>query len=357
MTANKFSEALGNIAESYVDEAVDYTAKKKSRVWLKWGALAACLSLIVAGVIFGDIFRSPDNSIVSYFVISAHAANGDLTDLGVDEKCFNSIMPQENVFGVQMPLFNFFVRPSGMKGNEEYSRFDIIVSYNGIRVEDQDEHILVSYIISEEKFDDPWVYSVSGWFDKPTNIIVDIVDKDSREIVETTTVNVKFDADRNGYDLEIVNLTDKFEDQKAAVDANNALMEYFFNQGYVSDYPAYFGGCYIEDNKLYVKLFYPTDEEMKNITNVLARYGAAVVFEEAEASMAELQEYADRIANELMDNGYAVTMWGVDSISGNIEISVLEEDFEAVTDWISDRSENKNLPKIIIEKGGYFVLD
>ena len=51
MTTKKFSNALGNIGESYVDEAVNYTAKKKSNAWLKWGAIAACCCLVV-GVVF-----------------------------------------------------------------------------------------------------------------------------------------------------------------------------------------------------------------------------------------------------------------------------------------------------------------
>lgn len=51
MTTKKFSNALGNIGESYVDEAVNYTAKKKSNAWLKWGAIAACFCLVV-GVAF-----------------------------------------------------------------------------------------------------------------------------------------------------------------------------------------------------------------------------------------------------------------------------------------------------------------
>lgn len=50
MTTKKFSNALGNIGESYVDEAVNYTAKKKSNTWLKWGALAACFALIVCAI-------------------------------------------------------------------------------------------------------------------------------------------------------------------------------------------------------------------------------------------------------------------------------------------------------------------
>ena len=50
MTTKKFSNALGNIGESYVDEAVNYTAKKKSNAWLKWGAIAACFALIVCAI-------------------------------------------------------------------------------------------------------------------------------------------------------------------------------------------------------------------------------------------------------------------------------------------------------------------
>lgn len=82
-----------------------------------------------------------------------------------------------------------------------------------------------------------------------------------------------------------------------------------------------------------------------------------VVYKDAKTSMADLQEYSDMMANELMTNGYAVTSWYVDSITGNIVISVLEKDFDAVTDLASDISKNKDLPTIIIEKGGYIIED
>lgn len=51
MTTKKFSNALGNIGESYIDEAVSYTAKKKSNAWLKWSSIAACFCLIMVGII------------------------------------------------------------------------------------------------------------------------------------------------------------------------------------------------------------------------------------------------------------------------------------------------------------------
>ena len=47
MTTKKFSNALGNIGESYIDEAVTYTVKKKNNVWLKWGSIAACFALLL----------------------------------------------------------------------------------------------------------------------------------------------------------------------------------------------------------------------------------------------------------------------------------------------------------------------
>lgn len=50
MNAAQFSSALGKVNDKYIMEAVTYECKKKKRSgWLKWGALAACLCLAVAG--------------------------------------------------------------------------------------------------------------------------------------------------------------------------------------------------------------------------------------------------------------------------------------------------------------------
>lgn len=51
MNTRKFSEAMGEIDNQYIQEAVEYQGKraqKKSR-WIQWGALAACLCLLCAG--------------------------------------------------------------------------------------------------------------------------------------------------------------------------------------------------------------------------------------------------------------------------------------------------------------------
>lgn len=48
MTAKTFSVVLGEINEKYLNEAISYKAKKKNGR-LKWGAIAACLCLVVIG--------------------------------------------------------------------------------------------------------------------------------------------------------------------------------------------------------------------------------------------------------------------------------------------------------------------
>ena len=51
MTTKKFSNALVNISESYVNEAATYIAKKKVNLRLKWEVGAACLFLLTMALL------------------------------------------------------------------------------------------------------------------------------------------------------------------------------------------------------------------------------------------------------------------------------------------------------------------
>ncbi len=220
MTAKHFSNALGNVNEKYVDEAATYTPKTKKKIWVKWVSIAACFSLIAIGITIGSILHSPDttdkgNNIASYFVITAQAANGESMDLSVADSCLNSGTAQGNIFGVDMPTFHFDVRPSDIKSNEAiYERFDISISYNETVVEwNKDEHIMVAYLISTQQSDVPWAYSIIGWFTEPTDVVINILDKESRKTVESITVNVTYLADKQEYELKVTDLTTEFPKQ------------------------------------------------------------------------------------------------------------------------------------------------
>ena len=52
MKKEKLYEAIGDINENYINDA-HKTVKKKSRpVWVKWGAMVACLCLVIVGALF-----------------------------------------------------------------------------------------------------------------------------------------------------------------------------------------------------------------------------------------------------------------------------------------------------------------
>lgn len=62
MSPEIFSCAMNELDERYVEEAARYKAKKrrKAPIWLQWGAVAACLCLLLAG---GILTARPDDSV------------------------------------------------------------------------------------------------------------------------------------------------------------------------------------------------------------------------------------------------------------------------------------------------------
>lgn len=61
MNAVQFSNALGKVNDKYIMEAITYERKKKSG-WLKWGMMAACLSLAVIHFVLPLWNRTPSSS-------------------------------------------------------------------------------------------------------------------------------------------------------------------------------------------------------------------------------------------------------------------------------------------------------
>lgn len=51
MNSKNFSEAMNLLDNKYVDEAIRYRGKRRTNGWLKLGAAAACLCLVVGGTL------------------------------------------------------------------------------------------------------------------------------------------------------------------------------------------------------------------------------------------------------------------------------------------------------------------
>lgn len=48
MNVNDFSQALGELDDKYISEAMTYRPKAKQRGWMRWAACAACVALVLA---------------------------------------------------------------------------------------------------------------------------------------------------------------------------------------------------------------------------------------------------------------------------------------------------------------------
>lgn len=144
--------------------------------------------------------------------------------------------------------------------------------------------------------------------------------------------------------------------QKQAVEANEVLMQYFFAEGWVLEYPDYFGGCYIEDNVLHIILVDPTTEELEELDEILSDYENAISFESGSYSQASIQDYADSTAAELKKQGLEVTHWYVEIETGDIIIGVVNSDIDTANVKIAEIQSytlRSSTPKIVIEEGEY----
>jgi len=79
MMKEKISEAVSNISTRHIEEAADYSAKKKTRkpIWSKLSAIAACLALVLA---IGGILAPFNGGIV--VTAYAHGTNEEITATG-----------------------------------------------------------------------------------------------------------------------------------------------------------------------------------------------------------------------------------------------------------------------------------
>lgn len=95
MKKKRISETMGNINQKYVNEATAYTGEAKAArrpVWMKWGAIAACLCLIVAAMVavpnlFGDN-AIKDGSIISDFKMNSTVDTSYATPAPGEYFCF-----------------------------------------------------------------------------------------------------------------------------------------------------------------------------------------------------------------------------------------------------------------------------
>ena len=76
MSIPKMAKAMGCIDDDLVSGAVEYKRTKKKNAWLKWGAMAACLCLVVVGVLFAHNAEPAHQIALNYNEVSSVMSGG-----------------------------------------------------------------------------------------------------------------------------------------------------------------------------------------------------------------------------------------------------------------------------------------
>ncbi len=85
MNAEKFSDAMSGLNMKYVNEAVNYRKKAKKSVWVRWGAAAACVAvLVVLGIFLGGVSGDKTDTVILDNGVEIVFAKSEITASSID---------------------------------------------------------------------------------------------------------------------------------------------------------------------------------------------------------------------------------------------------------------------------------
>ena len=180
MNSKKFSEAMGELDTRYVEEAIGYKKKKTSKktVWVKLGAMAACLCLVVVGGVM--LTQNNGNNVPNPEIVQIPSPIITVTSVEEMEDYLDFDIP---ILDKEAASYSVFVEDSyptmgqidyadGSKFRIKYGSGDISGIYGGTLEESREidgtkveyyEYAEISYAIWEQNgFTFSYVYTNNG---------------------------------------------------------------------------------------------------------------------------------------------------------------------------------------------------
>lgn len=154
MNSRKFSEAMSELNTQYVNEAIRYQKKKmhKKPVWFKWGTMAACLCLMIAGGIMlaqnsGSDVPNPELVQIPSPIITVTSVEEMEEYLDFDVPVLNKEVEAYSVLvGNSYPTIGQIDYADGSELRIKYGSGDISGIYGGTLEESKDiEGVKVDY--------------------------------------------------------------------------------------------------------------------------------------------------------------------------------------------------------------------
>lgn len=178
MNAKKFSDAMNELDAKYIEETLQYKKKSGRPVWVRWGALAACLCLIAVGGIMSaqnsrGIIPSPESVQTPNPIITAASAEEMERYLDFHVPVLDKEVESYSVFiEDSYPTMGQVNYTDGSEFRIKYGNGDISGIYGGTLERDEEiegvqveyyEYEDISYAIWEEKgFTFSYVYTDDG---------------------------------------------------------------------------------------------------------------------------------------------------------------------------------------------------
>ncbi len=200
MDKNELFKSIGEVDETLLARTEEKRNYRPIRI------LAASLALIIGIAGLSWLFwpEAPAGQSPHWFAVTAYAENGEEMDLSVQSSCLNSGGTGTNIFGVDMPIFSFVLNPAKWEAAEHvYTDFDIVVSYHGKVAEWKDKQILVLCVVPAHGVEGIPTYAVTGWFEEPTDLTIQVVEEKSGKIVEEILLHVRYLPEEEAYELTV----------------------------------------------------------------------------------------------------------------------------------------------------------
>lgn len=207
MNESDLFRSFGEIDDQTLIDTETYRKHKNNSVMIRLIAASLTIILMVFGVSFLFPTENPDQTLSSWFVITAYTAEGDWTELGLNDGCFNSGETGQSIFPVDTPVFHFVVNPTKWSNNQSvYGNFSISISCDDQTIASLEDHVTVFHLIPVPGSNASYGYNVVGWFDKPTNITITVVDNSTGNLAEEITVHIQPEPDTGVYELKVIDI-------------------------------------------------------------------------------------------------------------------------------------------------------
>ena len=138
MNTKQFSEAMSEVDDKYIEEAIRYRRKNKKRSWVKWGALAACLALVLAisipMAILQEKIALSNNSVgvtVKYANIPFYFGTGSGSQIYLSEEELFTTYDTAIFKGTITEIDNIILDFSGSKTYRAIAKIEVEKVYRG----------------------------------------------------------------------------------------------------------------------------------------------------------------------------------------------------------------------------------